>query len=174
MWSYPSGMAIHVPLSSTASGRPFGSGLRDMDLRLMVASTDVRYRQKLKAVIVRRERSANAMGTALLAAELVVVNSPDNIAVLQEEAHMLDPHKRLRALAGGAITDIVLESATTGERVMITAMNAEDFRRVESVAVLEQIHIGTAAEDRGSWVCRLIDAERLDALFGGTIIDIRH
>jgi hypothetical protein len=55
---------------------------------------------------------------------------------------------------------------------MITALSSGDFQRVEQVASLEQIHIGGSG-DRGSWVCRLIDVERLDALFGGRFIDIR-
>jgi hypothetical protein len=153
------------------AARPFGSGLRDSDLRLMVASTDIRYRQKLKAIIVRRS-SAARLPSMPLAAELIVLNTQDNVATLKTEAHNLDPHHRLTDLSAGDIADIILESSTTGERVMITAVNAVDYKRLEQIASVVQIHIG-GHDDRGSWVCRLIDAERLDALFSGRIIDVR-
>jgi len=165
-------VATQTHLPTRAAGRPFGSGLGDIDLRLVVASTDVRYRQKLKAVIVRRSLHG-PVPFRPVSAELIVLNTAENIAVLQAEAHMLDPEGRLCSLTGGEIADIMLESADTGERVMITSVSPEDYRRIEAVATLEQIHIGSS-HDRGSWVCRLVDADRLDALFGGTVINVRN
>lgn len=153
------------------SARPFGSGLKDPDLRLMVAATDVRYRQKIRAVIVRRSAKDVVPGSNF-AVELIVLNTAENVEELKREAHILDMDGRLEQLTAGDIVDVALVSAATGERVMITSFSPDDFKRVEQVASLEQIHIG-GIEDRGSWVCRIIDADRLDALFSGRFIDIR-
>jgi hypothetical protein len=164
-------MTVESSQQPAGSARPFGSGLVDSDLRLLVASTDVRYRQKLIAVVVRR--SADDPIATRFAVELIVLDTPENVAELKTEAHMLDPLGRLGKLGHDGFGDLVLHSATTGERLMVTAMPLSDFERVEQIASLEQIHIGGSG-DRGSWVCRLIDAERLDALFGGRFIDIRN
>lgn len=152
------------------ASRPFGRGLRDHNLRVVVASTDIRYRQKLRAVIVRRS-DAPSSGKGLFAAELIVLNELANIQVLRDEAADLDRHERLIGLSQGEMSDAVLESAETGERAMITGLNTTDYVRVEQVAAVEQIHIGE--NDRGSWICRVIDAGRLDALFSGRIVDVR-
>ena len=155
---------------SAPTARPFGAGLQDEDLKLMVASTDMRYRQKLKAVIVRRTSLGRAAFLPF-AAELIVLNTPENIASLKMEAHKLDTANRLRSLEAGDIKDIVLTSSATHERVMITSVGLEDFQSLEQLASVVQIHITDS--DRGSWVCRLIDSDRIDALFGGRIIDVR-
>lgn len=156
-------------LTASRSLRPFGSGLRDADLRLVVASTDVRYRQTLRAVIVRRSlRGAESF--VALAAELVVLNTRANLDVLQAEAHMLDPAGALAMFTAGDVGHLILESEVTHERVMLTAAGLADFKRIEEVANLEQIHIAT--DDRGSWVCRVIDADRLDDLLDGRFINL--
>jgi hypothetical protein len=154
----------------THASRPFGAGLKDEDLKLMVASTDMRYRQKLRAIVVRRSSAARTP-LASMSAELIVLNTRDNLAELQDEAHNLDPNGRLLDLGVGDIADVVLESGATGERVMITSVNTDDFKRLEQIAHVVQIHIG-GREDRGSWVCRVIDSDRIDAYFSGRIIDV--
>lgn len=158
--------------SAPRSRRPFGEGLHDEDLRVLVASTDIRYRQTLRAVIVRR-REAGRQPFRPLSAELIVLGTPENLATLGSEARALDSAGRLGALVEGRSLDAVLRSQVTGERVMITAMGPEDFERVERVAGVEQITIG-AHGDRGAWVCRLIAPEQLDALFGGRVIDLHR
>jgi len=166
-------MALSHDTYYEQAGRPFGTGLRDADLRIVVASTDVRSRQKLKAVIVRRSERGPAPFVPVTA-ELIVSNDGENIATLQDEAYMLDPHGRLAGLTAGSIADIFLKSAATSETVMITSVSPVDFKRVEAVSRLEQIHISSSPDDRGSWVCRLVDADRLDALFSGRVIDVRE
>lgn len=122
---------------------------------------------------MRRQGGRDEPAEATFAVELVVLNSPDNILALAQEANLLDPSGSIHDLTFTEMVDVTLVSTATGERVMITSMGSQDFDRIEQIASLEQIHIGGNG-DRGSWVCRIIDAERLDALFGGRVIDIRR
>lgn len=164
-------MTVQNYAHGSRSSRPFGEGLRDPDLRLLVASIDVRYRQKVQAVIVRRSNRLVSNGS-WFDVELIVLNTPENVLELRREAHSLDPDGRLQDLVADDIADVILTSKTTGERLMVTSVGVHDFERVEQIGSLEQIHIGGKG-DRGSWVCRTIDAERLNALFSGRLIDIR-
>lgn len=160
-----------MTVSVQKSRRPFGNGLRDPDIRLVVASADVRYRPKLQAVIVSRPSKSDGM-KGMFAVELMVLNTEENIKELESEAGSLDPDGRLIALIGKDLIDVTLVSPDTGECMMLTSVSQGDFERIQQISVLEQIHIG-GKEDRGSWVCRFVDVERLDELFGNRPIDLR-
>jgi hypothetical protein len=151
--------------------RPFGPGLKDENLKRLVAAADTRFKPKLRALIVRQS-SMSRESIAPMAAELIVLNNKENIAALKAEAGALDAHGRLANLTSSSVTDVILESASTGERAMITAVSTDDFKRLEQIADVVQICIG-GHDDSGDWVCRLIDSDRLDAVFSGRIIDLR-